>query len=226
MASGVSEPTRRRRSPVAPALLIALGLGVATDYGVAVLSRDAGVGGGSTTASGVGTAGDGWSVRVWRGGTRDALNISLVRPAAGRTSGEASLHLPHSVWRSAYRRALRDPSIMSAFINGQAYGWPTRSWAGYFINARPSGSVNAWLSAPGSSQSRVLPYIPVVPGIVVNSSMYAAAWFGVLILVRRLARHRRKPGFCGECGYDVRGLITPRCPECGAGITALPATGA
>ena len=24
-----------------------------------------------------------------------------------------------------------------------------------------------------------------------------------------------RPSFCGECGYDVQGLVTARCPECG-----------
>lgn len=28
-------------------------------------------------------------------------------------------------------------------------------------------------------------------------------------------RRRRKHGLCAKCGYDLRGLTKPRCPECG-----------
>lgn len=205
--------------------VLALGLGIATDYVVALQSRGKGVGGGSTVATGVGVASDGWSVRVWRGRTRDALNIFFTRSTMRQASGEAVRQLPHSVWRGAYRRTLADPAITGAFINGQAYGWPMRSWGGYFINAQPSGSVSAWLYAPGSSQTRVLPYMPILPGMAVNTTVYAAAWLPLLVLLRRLVRRRRMPGLCGECGYDLRGLSGERCPECGATIVALHATG-
>ncbi len=41
-----------------------------------------------------------------------------------------------------------------------------------------------------------------------------------LILTLLLAHHRRtihriERGICIECGYDLRGQVVPRCPECG-----------
>lgn len=39
-------------------------------------------------------------------------------------------------------------------------------------------------------------------------------------------RHRRRKGLCLECGYNLRGLPEPRCPECGTEIdpSTLPST--
>jgi hypothetical protein len=31
----------------------------------------------------------------------------------------------------------------------------------------------------------------------------------------------RAPGYCATCGYDLRGLTSGRCPECGHEIPAL-----
>ena len=46
----------------------------------------------------------------------------------------------------------------------------------------------------------------------------AGAWLMAAIVgyrhgVRLVAPH--STGTCNQCGYDLRGLPTPRCPECG-----------
>ncbi len=38
-------------------------------------------------------------------------------------------------------------------------------------------------------------------------------WIGVPAVARRL--RRRSPDACTTCGYDLRGIATPLCPECG-----------
>jgi hypothetical protein len=52
--------------------------------------------------------------------------------------------------------------------------------------------------------------------LVVLFGIYPSLWF-----IRR-RRHRlwRRAGFCGRCGYNLRGNTTGRCPECGNPIKA------
>lgn len=38
---------------------------------------------------------------------------------------------------------------------------------------------------------------------------------GVVLLFFRMKRQREETGICLKCGYDLRGLDQPRCPECG-----------
>jgi hypothetical protein len=43
---------------------------------------------------------------------------------------------------------------------------------------------------------------------------------GVALLFFSIKRRSEYPeGVCQHCGYDLRGLIEPRCPECGTGFT-------
>lgn len=54
------------------------------------------------------------------------------------------------------------------------------------------------------------PYAFVMSGVLV---LYGAICWRVIARYRYL-RHL-VPGHCTECGYDLRGLPEPRCPECG-----------
>lgn len=61
-----------------------------------------------------------------------------------------------------------------------------------------------------------LPCRPIVSGLLINSALFAAAWWGLLFapaLVRRFLR--RKRGRCPKCGYDLLGNLHAGCPECG-----------
>jgi hypothetical protein len=65
---------------------------------------------------------------------------------------------------------------------------------------------------------RQLPLAPVWTGLVVNTAVFAALWWVVLLIpggLVRIARGRR--GACPSCGYDLRGSLDRRCPECGWG---------
>ncbi|MEX2220074.1 MAG: hypothetical protein WD749_15085 [Phycisphaerales bacterium] len=69
---------------------------------------------------------------------------------------------------------------------------------------------------------RVLPCRPIWRGFLLDTGVYAAAWLGVLLLIRwrplRCAARARR-GQCAACGYDRAGLAAgAACPECGAGL--------
>jgi len=64
----------------------------------------------------------------------------------------------------------------------------------------------------------VLPLIPLWPGFILDTALFAlAAWFP-LAAVRTLRRIRcRRLGRCPRCAYDVQDLAV--CPECGSMVS-------
>jgi hypothetical protein len=61
---------------------------------------------------------------------------------------------------------------------------------------------------------RALPILPVWPGLLADTAIFAssgAAVRGGWLVLR--ARRRRRRGQCTACGYALTGQ--PRCPECG-----------
>ena len=69
---------------------------------------------------------------------------------------------------------------------------------------------------------------PRVLPTVLTVDQYYAAWvplwplalIAVPLALREIVHMRRQTswGGCRKCGYDLRGLPTPRCPECGTSI--------
>ena len=81
----------------------------------------------------------------------------------------------------------------------------------------------------------LIPYIglknihPLAPRVVCATLglVIGALILGVALLIVTLApaavllwrhRPRRPPGHCGQCGYDLTGNVSGRCPECGSPI--------
>lgn len=118
------------------------------------------------------------------------------------------------------------------YLGEHEAGWPLRALEGRWM-----GDLNApgWrgepklpdrgvlkLPVPGDAPRwvpRVLLLIPVWPGFLINSLLYAAVLWGGTVGARRgwvaaRSRGRRRRGRCVGCGYAVGGLGV--CPECGA----------
>lgn len=64
-------------------------------------------------------------------------------------------------------------------------------------------------------RGRRLPYLPVWPGFVANTLLFALIAFPLVLLPGNVSRWRRAAcGRCIACAYDLTGLTT--CPECGS----------
>jgi hypothetical protein len=54
---------------------------------------------------------------------------------------------------------------------------------------------------------RGLPILPYWPGLAADTAVYAAAWWFILFIPRRIrCTLRRRRGLCPTCRYDLRGL--------------------
>jgi hypothetical protein len=118
-------------------------------------------------------------------------------------------------------------------FNGEVYlvktGWPLGA-----LRLELAHSAGITTCAPGIRGGiripfgdRLFPIAPFWPGFLLNTLFYAA-----LIAAPRPAffwlrsRRRLRRGLCSRCAYDLRGLASPACPECGhprPGATTLPA---
>lgn len=81
-------------------------------------------------------------------------------------------------------------------------------WVTFFV-APPLWSASRW------SDIRWLP--ASMPGHIHVPVFYFAPLAAIVpLLIARARRRRRRAGLCIRCGYDLDGLTTARCPECGA----------
>lgn len=85
----------------------------------------------------------------------------------------------------------------------------TRDYLGGLITFTQMGAT--YIPHPGWIQVWSVPlwFVSVLLGVYPVLVAMRAAW-------RRRVRIRRR--LCSQCGYDLRGLQTPRCPECGTGF--------
>lgn len=96
-------------------------------------------------------------------------------------------------------------------------GWPMRSIYGVQRTGPTPQTVHRFAMVEptllGSQWS--IPFMPYVPGLVANSSVFGGLALMIMMLARWLRTRRRAAiGLCIACGYNV-GKGTQTCPECG-----------
>lgn len=138
------------------------------------------------------------------------------------------------VWASL-ARPTQNENILSRRTVVYAHGWPfltlasiirTDSIAAREGQSAPATTVKTLALRAGhfdwkgsTRQQRLLPVIPLWPGCLASTLTYAALiWlvFGAPMAVRRHWRRKRRR--CVHCGYDLRGAVHERCPECGSSV--------
>ncbi len=141
-------------------------------------------------------------------------------------------------WGPPPRDGFVPPSYLrmdADFISSTATGFPMRSFAGEYRPGKLPG-VSRWddsqyvpvnmleLSVPESLQQTLRTSEVVLPtrlfwtGFAVNTVAHGAFFFGLVRspgLIR--SRLRSRKGQCSRCGYLLRGIRVPGCPECGWG---------
>lgn len=117
-------------------------------------------------------------------------------------------------------------------------GWPMRCLTGGYVKDladdpnKPWGRTErvhtiscivfeSWPDTSGSTRDVVLPYRPLLAGLVVNTLFYATTTFigwQLLLLPGRIKRRIRiGRNTCAHCGYPIG--TSSRCTECGAEVT-------
>jgi len=89
-------------------------------------------------------------------------------------------------------------------------GWPMIAlWceaSGTAAAATPAGGIVLPSWEASRARDRMLPYRPVWAGLAVDTALYAAlGWLVVVVLAAVRRRKRRADGRCPGCGYDLGG---------------------
>jgi len=104
--------------------------------------------------------------------------------------------------------------------------WPLRS---YNVAVRTTlvasacfasvGFLNVLLTFPGHASKRLVRGIMSAPLLFIGLWAVSCLILCVVVLLRKRYWPVYAPGQCVRCGYDLRGLPNPRCPECGTSFT-------
>jgi hypothetical protein len=95
--------------------------------------------------------------------------------------------------------------------------WPLRSYRDLAIAASAAcaghAAVNLALLLIYYPRGSIVPLYAMAAVVLIWVFTGALVWAAVWLRNRYWPVHR--PGYCAHCGYNLRGLPKPRCPECG-----------
>jgi hypothetical protein len=198
--------------PVVALVLIGLASSVLTSWIQALLHGDPTAEGHAASARFIFTNGGGqtatgfrWQLRQARTGVRCAL-ASRWRPDEESQPAEA----PGWVY-------LTD-SFAGVYTFGYGFPWTSmRSVVFAGSGMAFTTQVQPLWRLTIAGRKVALPVFPAWRGLLLNTSLYAFAALLVACALSRARRsYRRRRGQCRACGYDLVGIVSNICPECGA----------
>lgn len=141
---------------------------------------------------------------------------------------------PHSTLRgrttgvSLFRQCSVDGASNCRYFDLDLYevGWPMRSWRYVHFGEYTVNPITPYTAGHPTSVMVVgvgfghgwkrLPIMPMWPGIVVNTTMFATGAAPILLVPGWVIRwRRRRRGLCVGCGYPRSSEEREMCPECG-----------
>jgi hypothetical protein len=210
--------------PFVTLILVGVLLGVATTYASAwgLLNRA-----GPRPASPMSILSrhtDGWYVQVTSGSGWFICSSHILQPDGRGVLGRQRSQVP--VWSlvnsfSPSEVAGGAAAAESAWdLQERAAGWPCLAIVERVLdgNADRSAGHEFTIRWPGSPRGPdiSLAFMPMWSGFVVNTLVFAVCWAAVPYLVIAVVRRNRgRAGLCPKCRYDMCGLTSGVCPECG-----------
>jgi hypothetical protein len=170
-----------------------------------------------------------------------ATRSSGLRPYAKGTvelppeERERITQTPAKVWGVAIdRRGWPLPALEGRAVGTMDANSPTPYVAevGYLLRPETkafglAAQQQTFASSESLADLRIIPTRPLWPGLIINTLLMSAAWWvlftiGAAGLNALPSRSRARRGLCIHCGYDLAGLDSPTCPECGKPRSAPP----
>jgi hypothetical protein len=144
------------------------------------------------------------------------MTVFSVVPEFPPLGGTTSIREDLPAW-SAAERISRIDDVM--FWREEAYGWPSRCLAVARVQRLGTDDmimIDGYAIAPAETYGAVFPSRILLRGLLLNTFLY----WGVLLALVGLTLGIRRYTVCrGDttcpCGYDLHGITTSVCPECG-----------
>jgi len=179
-------------------------------------------------------SGSGILWRYWRDNdAQDSYGVHLLRNNLVLAESSRVFVDPPSDhgWGTLETHLTQNPPAVGSSIDFGS-GWPciacwcelritdleTTNWIAVHVEA--IGGIPIMSDGDSNESPRALPYRPAWRGLAIDTVLYLLVGWMLLAIPRFvMRRRRRKTNRCIACGYDLTGVLTSVCPECGFGRT-------
>ncbi len=237
---------RRRARGIVELVVLSLGLGVVTTYGVAWVLMNTGLRQTNLAMLQIAleSSESGPPRRLpisegWRSSVKASSgSVTVISARRDRYSQDSTVCVvsnsdgPVPAWSDVHRIS---PSMFEAvaavrpntcYLIERCGGWPrlavidrsAEELGGKSASAMSGGLSIRWTNGQKRPES-VLPLVPLWPGFAGNVAVFGLGWLLSIRTVKCARRRiRERAGRCPTCRYDLNGLTGGVCPECGSTV--------